>query len=48
MALPYDALTAALDAWLGQHIPNLQATVVPLDALIIPILRQRYEPTKLA
>jgi hypothetical protein len=22
MALPYDALTAALDAWLGQHIPN--------------------------
>ena len=21
--LPYDALTAALDAWLGQHIPNL-------------------------
>ena len=33
MALPYDALTAALDAWLGQHIPNLQATVVPLDAL---------------
>ena len=23
MALPYDALTAALDAWLGQHIPNL-------------------------
>jgi hypothetical protein len=23
MALPYDALTAALDAWLGQHIPSL-------------------------
>ena len=23
MTLPYDALTAALDAWLGQHIPNL-------------------------
>ena len=22
MALPYDALTAALDAWLGRHIPN--------------------------
>ena len=22
MALPYDALTAALDAWLGQHIPS--------------------------
>ena len=22
MALPYDALTAALDAWLGQHIPH--------------------------
>ena len=22
MALPFDALTAALDAWLGQHIPN--------------------------
>ena len=24
MALPYDALTAALDAWLGQHIPSLE------------------------
>ena len=24
MALPYDALTAALDSWLGQHIPNLE------------------------
>ena len=23
MALPYDALTAALDAWLGQHITSL-------------------------
>ena len=23
MALPFDALTADLDAWLGQHIPNL-------------------------
>ena len=22
MALPFDALTAALDAWLGQHIPS--------------------------
>ena len=22
MALPYDALTAALDAWLAQHIAN--------------------------
>ena len=22
MALPFDALTAALDAWLAQHIPN--------------------------
>ena len=22
MNLPFDALTAALDAWLGQHIPN--------------------------
>ena len=22
MALPFDALTAALDAWLTQHIPN--------------------------
>ena len=22
MALPYDALTAALDAWLAQYIPN--------------------------
>ena len=23
MALPYDALTADLDAWLGQHVPSL-------------------------
>ena len=30
--LPYDALTAALDAWLAQHIPNLRAARRPFPA----------------